>query len=408
MMTKNPTGKPSRTHRGGGTPSGVLEVLRLLVVVFCAGIGYEIAHHLDSDKSVLGPFNGVVVGVIVGSGLGYVLGGMLGRSAVSAVGRTEQSLRQVSAEQLVASSFGGVIGVLVGAGIAWWVFLVIDPFFAFPLFGFVVAVMGLLGYRLGTGRSDEMLRLFAHQAGMAPRPQAVSNLPRILDTSVAVDARILDVVRAGFLHGTVLVPSPVLAELQGLADAGDDVRRAKGRRGLELLEALRHEPAITLEVLDDDVLSVPEVDAKLVRLCLDRQLPLLTLDTNLAKAAALAGVNVMNLHALSLALRPPVSAGDDVVVHLLRAGKEPGQAIGYLDDGTMVVAERARERIGTESTVRVTSVLTTANGRMVFAQLVAAVPVPSPARLREAGQAGQAQAGQAGKTGYPDRGESAS
>jgi uncharacterized protein YacL len=359
-------------------PSGVLEILRLLVVVFCAGIGYEVAHHIDSGTNVLGPFNGVVVGVIVGSGLGYVFGGVLGRTAVSAVGRTEQSLRQVSAEQLVASSFGGVIGLLIGAGVSWWVFLLIDPFFAFPLFGFVVAVMGLLGYRLGGGRREEMLSLYAHQAGMGPRPKAISSLPRILDTSVAIDARILDVVRAGFMHGTVLVPSPVLGELQGMADSGDDVRRAKGRRGLELLEALRREPGVTVEVLEDDVIAVPEVDAKLVRLCLDRQLPLITLDTNLAKAASLAGVQVLNLHALALALRPPVSAGDDVVVQLQRAGKEPGQAVGYLDDGTMVVAERARDRIGAEVALRVTSVLTTANGRMVFAQPVE----PDPPRLR--------------------------
>jgi uncharacterized protein YacL len=339
------------------------------VVVFCAGIGYEVAHHINNSSSnVLGPFNGVVVGIIVGSGLGYVLGGVLGRSTISAVGRTERSLREVSAEQLVASSFGGVIGMLIGAGVSWWVFLLVDPFFAFPLFGFVVAVTGLLGYRLGGGRREEMLTLFAHQAGMGPRPKAISSLPRILDTSVAIDARILDVVRAGFMHGTMLVPSPVLGELQGMADSGDDLRRAKGRRGLELLEALRREPGVTLEVLEEDVPAVPEVDAKLVRLCLDRQLPLVTLDTNLAKAAAIAGVQVLNLHSLALALRPPVSAGDDLVVHLQRAGKEPGQAVAYLDDGTMVVAERARDRIGTEIAVHVTSVLTTANGRMVFAQ----------------------------------------
>jgi uncharacterized protein YacL len=108
------------------------------------------------------------------------------------------------------------------------------------------------------------------------------------------------------------------------------------------------------------------VDAKLVRICLDRGAALLTLDTNLAKAAALAGVQVMNLHALALALRPPVAAGDDVPVLLLKSGKEPGQAVGYLDDGSMVVVERARERLGTEVPVRVTSVLTTANGRLVF------------------------------------------
>ena len=164
------------------------------------------------------------------------------------------------------------------------------------------------------------------------------------------------------------MPAPVLAELQGLADAGDDTKRSRGRRGLETLEALKREPGVTVEVLDDEIPAVAEVDAKLVRICLDRGLPLLTLDSNLAKAAGLAGVHVMSLHALGLAMRPPVAAGDDISVLLLRAGKEPGQAVGYLDDGTMVVAERSRDNVGDEIVLRVTSVLTTANGRMVFGQ----------------------------------------
>ncbi|HEY8729353.1 MAG TPA: hypothetical protein VIL94_07195, partial [Acidothermaceae bacterium] len=191
---------------------------------------------------------------------------------------------------------------------------------------------------------------------------------------VAVDGRILGVVRAGFLHGQLLVPAPVLAELQGLADAGDDTKRSRGRRGLETLEALKREPGVNVEVLEDEIPAVAEVDAKLVRICLDRGLPLLTLDSNLAKAAGLAGVHVMSLHALGLAMRPAVAAGDDVSVLLLRAGKEPGQAVGYLDDGTMVVAERSRDNVGDEIVVRVTSVLTTANGRMVFGQPAGAVP----------------------------------
>ncbi|MDQ1708980.1 MAG: hypothetical protein QOG49_365 [Frankiaceae bacterium] len=348
---------------------GVVELLRLLTVIFFAGVGYELARLVDdSTTNVLGPFNSIAVGVILGSGLGYVLGGVLGRTTITTVDRVELGLRETSAESLVAGAIGLVLGVIVAAGISLPILLLInEPFIAFPLVGFLLIVLGLVGYNVGKSKRDGVLSMFGARAGMAPRDTALSALPRIVDSSVAIDGRILDVVRAGFLHGTMLICQPVLAELQGLADAGDDVRRTRGRKGLQTLEALRREPHIDIEVIDDDVPAVHEVDAKLVRLCIDRPAALLTLDTNLAKAAALAGVRVLNLHALAQALRPPVAAGDDVLVLLLKAGKEPGQAVGYLDDGTMVVSERSRERIGAEVVLRVTSVLTTANGRLVFA-----------------------------------------
>jgi uncharacterized protein YacL len=348
----------------------VLELLRLFVVVFCAGLGYEIARRVTSDTSLLGPLNGIGVGVIIGTGLGYVIGGILGRTTMSAVEATERRLTDVSAEQLVAGGIGGVIGILVGGGVAWPIFLIRQPFLAFPLFGFVVVVLAAVGFRLGIAKRDGVLGMFGERAGLAPRTTPAAALPRVIDTSVAIDGRIIDVVRAGFLHGRMLVPAPVIAELQGLADAADERRRGKGRRGLEVLEILRREPAVDVEVLQDDVLEVPEVDGKLIRLCLDRGAALLTLDSNLAKVASLAGVRVMNLHALALSLRPPVTSGDDVNVLLIKPGKESRQAVGYLDDGTMVVTEHARQHIGEEVTVRVTSVLTTANGRMVFARLV--------------------------------------
>ncbi|MBV9096599.1 MAG: TRAM domain-containing protein, partial [Frankiaceae bacterium] len=130
------------------------------------------------------------------------------------------------------------------------------------------------------------------------------------------------------------------------------------------------EPVIDIDVLDDDHPEIPEVDAKLVRVCLDRDYALLTLDTNLAKSAAIAGVRVLNLHALSLALRPPVVTGEDISVQIIKPGRETGQGVGYLDDGTMVVVEQGRKLVGQEVGVRITSVVTTANGRLVFAHLV--------------------------------------
>ncbi len=371
--------KPSRSR----TPPAVLETLRLFVVVFFAGAGYELGSGVAGSGSVLGGLNGTAVGLILGSGCGYVLGGVLGRTAATTAEVARHSLREVSADTLIAGAFGTVLGVLVGAGVAWPVFFLPDPLLAFPLFGFVVVVLGYLGYQLGANKREGLLRLFGDRAGLAPRPVPASARERLLDSSVAIDGRILDVVRAGFLHGRMFVIAPVLAELQGLADAGDDLRRSRGRRGLEVLEALRREPGIELEILDLDVPGVPEVDAKLVRVCLDRGHALLTLDTNLAKAAALAGVSVLNLHALALALRPPVAAGDDVDVLLIKPGKEPGQAVGYLDDGSMVVVDGGRTRIGRDVRVHVTSVLTTANGRLVFGkptgaeQTLAAAPGPA-------------------------------
>jgi uncharacterized protein YacL len=372
-------------RRRKGPPAVVLEGLRFLVVVFFAGAGYEVGSGVNSNDKLLGSLNGTAVGVILGSGLGYVLGGILGRTTASSAETVRTSLTDTSAEELVAGGLGTVGGVLLGAGIAWPVFLLRQPYLAFPLFAFVCVAVGYVGFLVGASKRDGVLAMFGDSAGRAPRPAGASVLPRLIDSSVAIDGRILDVVRAGFLHGKVLVAAPVLAELQGLADAGDDTRRSRGRRGLEVLEALKREKGIDLEVLDADVPAVPEVDAKLVRLCLDSGAALLTLDTNLAKAAALAGVQVLNLHALALALRPPVTAGEDVTVLLLKPGKEAGQAIGYLDDGSMVVVEHARDRIGSDAGIQVTSVVTTANGRLVFGRLVGAPE--RPARRRTAGPA---------------------
>ncbi len=356
----------SRLAARRSVPQPIVELLRLCVVVFGAALGYQVALLIDVQD--IGALDPLVVGVVLGSAVGYVLGGVLGRTTLTAVERTERAMRDVSAEQIVAGVFGAVVGIVGGAAIAWPVFLLDRQVFAIPLFMFVLVTTGLLGYRVGSVRRTSMIGMFGAHAGMAGPSPSASVLPRLVDSSVAIDGRIVDVVRAGFLGGEMLVPRPILDELQGLADAGDDLRRAKGRRGLEVLEVLRREPGIDLQVIDDEAIAVPEVDAKLIRVALDRKCALLTLDTNLARSASLAGIKVLNLHALTLAVRPPVVAGDEVSVLLTKNGKEAGQAVGYLDDGTMVVVERAREAVGQDALVQVTSVLTTANGRLVFAR----------------------------------------
>lgn len=358
-MSAPATGRP--------VPVLVVEVLRLCVVVFLAGVGAQVGDMVGGDAVAGLPVSTATLGVLLGACLGYVLGGGIARSVARGVGHAERVFAGRSAEQILSGLVGAGVGVLAAGFVSWPLLVIGDPLILLPVFVFLVVVAATVGYRLGMARREAVLRLLGSGSGPTGA-EPVAALERLLDTSVAIDGRIIDVVRAGFLHGRLVVPQPVLAELQGLADAGDDTRRARGRRGLATLTALRNERGVDLEVVDDEAPAVPEVDAKLVRMALDRDAALLTLDTNLAKVAALAGVRVMNLHALALALRPPVGAGDTVHVQVLRPGKEPGQGIGYLDDGTMVVVEDGRPHVGGEVGVTVTSVLTTANGRMVFAR----------------------------------------
>lgn len=370
---------PSTNGRARDTsvsPS-VIEVLRFCIVIFMAGVGYESSRAFPQTLLGLGPFDMAGVSTLLGAGAGYVVGGVVGRITGRSLRAAEDALLGRSAEQVLAGAAGAVAGVVVGVGLGWPLLLVGQPALTLPVVMFVCVTTGTLGYRVGIARRETVLAFVGPRAGLGTARLAMSALPRLVDSSVAIDGRVLDVVRAGFLHGTLVIPQPVLDELQGLADATDDARRSRGRRGLETLDALRRERGIDLEVVGDEASEVPEVDGKLLRMTLDRGAALLTLDGNLAKAASIAGCRVMNLHALVLALRPPVSAGDSVTVTLTRAGKEPGQAVGHLDDGTMIVVERARERVGAEVSAVVTSVLTTANGRMVFARR-ADLPAPRP------------------------------
>jgi uncharacterized protein YacL len=368
-----------RPSSGARTPSGLIEVLRLLTVIFFAGLGYEAGHVLAShgDGAGLGPFTGVGVGVIVGSGVGYVVGGVFGRTAAVTADRTEAALRDVSADTLIAGGFGGLAGALIGAAFGWPLLLIPQTLVAASAFGIVVVLVGYIGFRVGAAKRDDVLQVVGGRAGVAPRRQAGSAVDKLLDTSVAIDARILDVVRAGFLHGRIVVMQPVLDELQRLSDSADPLRRGRGRRGLDVLETLRREPVIDLVVVPDGHPEVDEVDAKLVRTCHEKDWALLTLDSNLAKVARLTGVRVLNLHSLSLALRPPVVVGEDVVVQLIKPGREPGQGVGYLDDGTMVVVERGKALVGKDVSVRVNSVVITANGRLVFATVASSAAAAS-------------------------------
>lgn len=206
----------------------------------------------------------------------------------------------------------------------------------------------------------------------------------LLDTNIIIDGRIQEVCATGFLDAVLVVPRFVLNELQYIADAGDEVRRVRGRRGLEVLKALQTNPRVEIKFHDNDVPSVKEVDGKLVQLA--RMLPaeILTNDYNLSRVAELQNVRVLNLNELAKSLRPVVLPGEKLTVKLIKSGREPEQAVAYLDDGTMVVVSRARRHIGRDIEVVIASVLQTSAGRMAFADLAngaASAPAKSSADL---------------------------
>ncbi len=332
-------------------------------MVFGAAVGFELGSRIEASNPdvSLGFLSITVVCVVIGAGFGYSVGGVIARVIIRGITAQEQRLRGLPPDQVVAGFSGSVIAMLAASLVAWPLFLLGPAAVMAPLFVFAVVVAGIAGFRIGRTRAASI----GGVVGGGPRHGWG---PKVLDTSVAIDGRIVHVARSGFLTGTVLVPQPVIDELQGLADAADEGRRARGRRGLDVLGTLRD--ALPVEVIADDPVGVDDVDAKLVQICLRRKVALLTLDQHLADAAALSGVTVLNLHALAVAMAAPVTSGDTVEVHLARAGKEAGQAVGHLPDGTMVIVQRADHRIGDTVQVHLTSVTTTSHGRLVFARLV--------------------------------------
>jgi uncharacterized protein YacL len=191
----------------------------------------------------------------------------------------------------------------------------------------------------------------------------------LLDTSVIIDGRIADIARTGFISGPMVVPSFVLNELQHIADSPDGLRRQRGRRGLDILNRLQKDSSLPLRVSDIDVEGVREVDDKLVILAKQLHSPILTNDYNLNRVAELQGVTVLNINELANAVKAVYLPGETLEVEVIQEGKESGQGVGYLDDGTMVVVENGREAIGRTVQAMVTKVLQTAAGRMIFARL---------------------------------------
>jgi uncharacterized protein YacL len=307
-------------------------------------------------------FSGYLIGIKYNYGIyGALIGGFLGLITIS----TELIFKKIE----VGAIIGGLLGISCGLLFAFLLMLPLKPILGedknIISFG-VIAVFGYGGLFLGLSRGKGIsiagiFRLF--------RGQGVEENLKVLDTSAIIDGRIADVCETGFLEGVFVLPQFILQELQHIADAADPMKRARGRRGLDILHKIQKMSRITVRIVDEDFPKIKEVDAKLVALAKLLNAKVITNDFNLNKVAELQGVAVLNINELANSLKPVVLPGETMKVFILKEGKEYNQGVAYLDDGTMVVVENARRLIGKNADVTVTSVLQTTAGRMIFSKL---------------------------------------
>jgi uncharacterized protein YacL len=355
----------------------MVELVRLVVVAFCTAAGYQIAQGIVDDTHS----SRVVLGAVMGSLVGYVAGGFIGRTVATLIGAAERRIASLSGADIVAGSIGTAAALLIALLIGWPLLFVPQRDVALAVLGFVIVVMAFLGYSAGIAKREDILQLF----GLSFRTRA-SDL-RVLDTSAILDPRLLDCVRSGIVRGTLLVSPFVLEEVQSIADSSDPVRRVRGKRGLEMLAAMRREKLVDLRTVEKTYPEFAEVDAKVVALARERGASIVTNDVALGRIAEIQGIEVLSLNTLGEVLRTPLAPGEEFRVDVTKEGREANQGVGYLDDGSMVVVVGGRGMIGTTVDVVVTSVVQTSGGRMLFARPIGEASQP-PSEGNESGRLG--------------------
>lgn len=295
--------------------------------------------------------------------------------------RMSSSLSRIPTSDILVMVFGIGIGLIMAN-------LIGEPFSHLPFVGpyipiILSLILSVVGAKLALSKHNDIVSFFnripSRKAVKAPEyvdenlregplGDRLYSSNKLLDTSVIIDGRVMDIVAAGFLDGRLVVPHFVLEELQKLADSSDSMKRAKGRRGLDLVQDLQMSYKNQVLIVDNDYDDISEVDSKLVRLAKQADADIITNDYNLNKVAGIQGVKVLNINELANAIKPVVISGEEINVYLVKEGKEHSQAVAYLDDGTMIVVENGRPYIGSNVPVIVNSVLQTSAGRMIFAK----------------------------------------
>jgi uncharacterized protein YacL len=327
-----------------------ISILRMAFVLVAAFLGYHLGIPKIADEEM--PWLGIAMGVFLATGIIAL----------------ERAAREVPPKVLLGGLLGLIVGLLLGHLLT--TSLLVLPLMggidSFALRGLVQAALAYMGIAIGArkGAEFDLNEYKKHFRGETKEENS-----KLLDTSVIIDGRVADICETGFLEGTLIIPQFVLRELQQIADSSDPIKRNRGRRGLDILQRIQRSVEVDVKILEQDFPKIRDVDSKLVALGKQLGAKILTNDFNLNKVAELQGVPVLNVNQLANAVRPIVLPGELMNVHILKEGKEYGQGVAYLDDGTMVVVDSARKYVGKNVDVAVTSVLQTTAGRMIFTRL---------------------------------------
>jgi uncharacterized protein YacL len=344
----------------------MLIVVSRIVLALLGGLGaYQGAASLPLEDWFSSPWHYLARAAItvVGALVGLLLGGLIGRFLRDRLRAIDSAADRRSAAELTVGALGLVVGLVAAAlaGVAVAQLPIIGPYLLLP----VVLLVAYVFSRIAARKHVDILRLVGIRSRAAPTGAPA----RIIDTSAIIDGRLVDVVRTRFLSGTLVIPDFVLEELQRVADSADALKRARGRRGLEIVEELKASANGGFTVRRADYPDLDGVDAKLVRMAEEVGASIVTTDYNLNKVAQIQGIEVLNVNELANALKPAVLPGEPLQVRVIREGREYDQGIAYLPDGTMIVVEGGRSAVGSEITVEVTSVLQSPSGKMIFTKL---------------------------------------
>ncbi|MDD4569661.1 MAG: PIN/TRAM domain-containing protein [Tepidanaerobacteraceae bacterium] len=357
----------------------VNKVIRIVITIIGFAIGFQVMllalyfnnyigfFHLDYVPTLMIQLSGALItGIIF-----YFLSSRIIDAGTKAKEWIESRLQKTPMSDILYAFAGVLMGLLVAN-------LFSRAFLSIPWIGGFIpvvfnVVMAYMGASIALKKKEELSSLISSPIGTFQKKKKSTTVinwvkPKILDTSVIIDGRIADICKTGFIEGTLVIPGFVLEELRHIADSSDSLKRNRGRRGLDILNKIQKELDIEVEIYEGDFEDIAEVDSKLVKLAQVLDGSIITNDFNLNKVAEFQKVQVLNINELANAVKPVVIPGEEMVVQVIKDGKETGQGVAYLDDGTMIVVDGGKKHIGETIGVLVTSVLQTAAGRMIFAK----------------------------------------